>query len=124
VVITLGSVSVVGLAIYVAILPLLFTERGSQMTFVMNSSLLLVSGVYYPTDVLPWWLRVLSPFSPMTYVLQAVRAAILEGAPLSAIGGDLLALTLMGAILLPSSILTFVAAERYAKRTGRLKRSG
>jgi ABC-2 type transport system permease protein len=124
VVIAVGSVSVIGLAIFVAILPLLFTERGSQMTYVMNSGLLLISGVYYPTSILPMWLRVFSPFSPITYVLQGVRAAVLEGAPLSAVGSDLLVLALMGAILVPAGITAFVAAERFAKRTGRLKRSG
>jgi ABC-2 type transport system permease protein len=124
VVVAVGSVSVIGLAIYVAILPLLFTERGAQMTFVMNSALLLVSGVYYPTDILPWWLRILSPFSPMTYVLRGVRSAVLEGASLSAVGGELLVLVLMGAVLVPTSIAAFGAAERFAKRTGKLKRSG
>ena len=35
-----------------AILPLLYVERGAQMTFVLQSCLLL-SGVYYSIDVLP-----------------------------------------------------------------------
>jgi len=124
VLVTVGSISVIGLAIFVAILPLLFTERGSQMTFVMNSSLLLVSGVYYPTEILPWWLRLFSPFSPMTYVLRGVRSAVLVGASPADVGGDLLVLLAMGAVLVPSSLAAFSAAERYAKRTGRLKRSG
>jgi ABC-2 type transport system permease protein len=123
-VIVVGSISVIGLAIFVAILPLLFTERGAQMTFVMNSTLLLISGVYYPTSILPIWLRIFSPLSPITYVLRGVRAAVLESAPLSAVAGDLLVLALMGALLVPSSIAAFQVAERYAKRTGRLKRSG
>src|SRR5260370_35531244 len=80
VVIGVGSVSVIGLAIVAAVLPLLFTERGAQMTFVIHSSLLLISGVYAPVDVLPGWLQVLSPRSPLTYVLRAVRAGLLEGA--------------------------------------------
>ncbi|MBI3971255.1 MAG: ABC transporter permease [Chloroflexi bacterium] len=123
-VVALGSVSVIGLAIFVAILPLLFTERGAQMTFVMNSSLLLVSGVYYPTDVLPIWLRIFSPFSPITYVLRGVRASVLEGAGLAQVWGQLAILAAMGLVLVPASIAAFVVAERYAKRTGRLKRSG
>ena len=52
-VIGVGSISVIGLAIVAAVLPLLFTERGAQMTFVIHSSLLLLSGVYAPVDVLP-----------------------------------------------------------------------
>src|ERR671929_999878 len=87
-----GSISVIGLAIVAALLPLLFTERGAQMTFVIGSGLLLISGVYAPVDVLPAWLQVLSPLSPITYVLHAVRAGLLESAPPSAVLGDLLTL--------------------------------
>jgi ABC-2 type transport system permease protein len=124
VVIGVGSVSVIGLAMVAAVLPLLFTERGAQMTFVIHSSLLLISGVYAPVDVLPAWLQVLSPLSPMTYVLRAVRAGLLEGASTGAVVGDLGILALMGAVLVPGGLLVFRSAERYARRTGRLKRSG
>jgi len=124
IVIGVGSICVIGLAIVAAVLPLLFTERGAQMTFVIHSSLLLISGVYAPIDVLPGWLQMLSPLSPMTYVLRAVRAGLLEGAPPSAVAADLLILALMGALLIPGGLLVFRAAERYARQTGRLKRSG
>jgi ABC-2 type transport system permease protein len=124
VVVAVGSVSVIGLAIVAAVLPLLFTERGAQMTFVIHSSLLLISGVYAPVDVLPAWLQALSPFSPMTYILRSVRVALLEGGSLSDVSLDLLILTLMGIILVPTGLWVFRTAERYAKRTGRLKRSG
>jgi ABC-2 type transport system permease protein len=123
-VIAVGSISVIGLAIVAAVLPLLFTERGAQMTFVIHSSLLLISGVYAPVDVLPAWLQVLAPLSPMTYVLRSVRAGLLEGAPPPAVVPDLLMLTLMGMFLIPFGLLVFREAERFAKRTGRLKRSG
>lgn len=123
-VVGVGSVSVIGLAIVAAVLPLLFTERGAQMTFVIHSSLLLISGVYAPVDVLPGWLQVLAPLSPMTYVLRAVRAGLLDGSPPSAVFGDLGILTAMGLVLVPTGLLVFRAAERYARRTGRLKRSG
>jgi ABC-2 type transport system permease protein len=123
-VVAVGSISVIGLAIVAAVLPLLFTERGAQMTFVIHSSLLLISGVYAPVDVLPAWLQALAPFSPITYILRSVRAGLLEGAPTSAVATDLLILTLMGLALVPCGLYVFRTAERYAKRTGRLKRSG
>ena len=124
IVIVVGSVSVIGLAMVAGVLPLLFTERGAQMTFVIHSSLLLISGVYAPVDVLPGWLQALSPLSPMTYVLRSVRAGLLEGAPPDAVVGDLAILAVMGLVLVPFGLFVFRAAERYARRTGRLKRSG
>jgi ABC-2 type transport system permease protein len=124
IVIAVGSVSVIGLAMVAAVLPLLFTERGAQMTFVIHSTLLLISGVYAPVDVLPSWLRVLSPLSPMTYVLRSVRGALLDGVPPPGVAGDLVVLALMGVALVPIGLFVFRTAERYARRTGRLKRSG
>ena len=123
-VIVVGSISVIGLAIVAAVLPLLFTERGAQMTFVIHSSLLLISGVYAPIDVLPGWLQVLSPLSPITYILRSVRVGLLESGGLEQVTGDLLILAVMGAVLVPGGLLIFRQAERFAKRTGRLKRSG
>ncbi len=71
-----GSFSFVGIGMIAAILPLLYVERGAQMTFVLQSCILLVSGVYYSVDVLPEWMQTLSKLSPATYVLDGVRAAI------------------------------------------------
>src|SRR5207302_3345977 len=96
IVIAVGSLSVIGLAIVAAVLPLLFTERGAQMTFVIHSSLLLISGVYAPVDVLPGWLQMLAPFSPITYILRSVRVGLLEGGDLSRVTGDVLVLGLLG----------------------------
>jgi ABC-2 type transport system permease protein len=64
-----GSVSFLGFGIMAAVLPLLFPERGEEMTFVISSILLLVSGVYYPISVLPDWMEPLATISPATYVL-------------------------------------------------------
>ncbi len=56
----LGSVSLVGLGEVAAVLPLLFTERGAQMAYIIRAIMLLVSGVYYPITVLPNWLQVVA----------------------------------------------------------------
>ena len=120
----LGSFSFVGIGMIAAILPLLYVERGAQMTFVLQSCLLLVSGVYYSIDVLPGWMRVLSHVSPATYVLDGVRKGLIDGAPVTALLGDVWPLLVMGAFLIPFGLWAFGKAERYAKRTGKLKRVG
>lgn len=120
----LGSFSFVGIGMMAAILPLLYVERGAQMTFVLQSCLLLVSGVYYPVSVLPGWMQALSRLSPATYVLDGVRAGLLDGVPMTALLGDALPLAAMGAVLIPAGLWAFGRAERYAKRTGKLKRVG
>ena len=119
-----GSFTVVGIGIMAAILPLLYVERGAQMTFVIQSCLLVVSGVYYPVSVLPGWMQVASAFSPATYILDGVRKGLMEGASVGAVVHDLWPLALMGAILIPLGLWLFGRAEHYAKRTGKLKRVG
>jgi ABC-2 type transport system permease protein len=119
-----GSFSVVGIGIMAAILPLLYVERGAQMTFVIQSCLLVVSGVYYPVSVLPGWMQAASALSPATYILDGVRKGLMEGTALSAVLGDVLPLVLMGAVLIPTGLWLFGRAEHYAKLTGKLKRVG
>ena len=94
------------------------------MTFVLQSCLLLISGVYYPVSILPDWMQVLSHLSPATYLLAGVRSALIDGAPLNELWGDIVPLVVMGAILIPVGLKAFGTAERYAKRTGKLKRVG
>jgi len=119
-----GSVSFLGFGIMAAVLPLLFPERGEEMTFVISSILLLVSGVYYPISVLPDWMEPLATVSPATYVLKGMRAALLDGTPTLALGPSILPILILGALTLPIGVAIFGWGERYAKRTGRLKRSG
>jgi ABC-2 type transport system permease protein len=120
----LGSFSFVGIGILAAILPLLYVERGAQMTFVVQSSLLLVSGVYYPIDILPGWMQVLSHLSPATYVLDGVRAGLTNGVAVGELGRDIWPLIVLGAVFIPFGLWAFGRAEHYAKRTGKLKRVG
>src|SRR6188472_2245169 len=124
VVMLIGSLSIIGIGMMAAALPLLWVERGDQMVFVINSLLLLVSGVYYSVTILPQWMQAIAAFSPATYILDGVRKALIEGAPPSAIAGQLLILAVMAVVFIPLGVFTFGWAERYAKRTGKLKRVG
>jgi ABC-2 type transport system permease protein len=119
-----GSVSLIGLGTVSAVLPMLFTERGAQMAYIIRAVLLLISGVYYPISVLPEWMQTLAIFSPVTYLLDGLRKAIQEGAGLVALWHDIWPLLISGVVLVPFGLYVFGLAERYAKRTGRLKRNG
>jgi len=123
-VLAIGSLGLLGIGIMSASLPLLFLERGSQMTVVVQASLLLVSGVYYPVEVLPDWLEWFSVISPATYVLNAMRAAVLDGVTLTDLLPHFGPLMLITAVTLPVGVWVFGWAERYALRHGRLKRGG
>jgi ABC-2 type transport system permease protein len=119
-----GSLSFIGLGIVASVLPLLFPERGAQMTHVIQALLLLVSGVYFPISVLPEWMQPLARLSPATYVLEGMRASLLDGVGTSALLGHLARLVLIGVIAIPIGLSVFRQAEKFAKRTGKLSRSG
>ena len=118
------SVSLVGFGIVAAVLPLLSPEKGQQVSYIVSSLLLLVSGVYYPVDVLPSWMQAIAAVSPVTYALDGTRQALLEGAGAAQLWEDIWPLLVMGAVFVPLGLWIFHAGESYAKRTGKLKRSG
>ena len=119
-----GSVGFLGVGIIASTLPLMYVERGSQMTVIVSATLLLVSGIYYPISVLPGWLQAMSWVSPARYVLEGIRAGILEGRPITELGATLWPLILISVVTVPLGVWIFGVAATYAKRTGRLKRTG
>lgn len=119
-----GSISFIGIGIMASVFPLLFPERGAQMTHVFIAMLLLVSGVYYPVEVLPGVLRQIAIYSPATYVLSGARLALLEGAPTLQLWSSIWPVLIMGVLLIPAGLWVFEQGERYAKRTGKLHRNG
>jgi ABC-2 type transport system permease protein len=123
-IIMVGSFSFVGFGIMAATLPLLFTEKGAQMTYAIEACLLLVSGVYFDTKVLPVWVQPFTYMSPATYVLRGIRHVLLGNPSGSALVETLVPLGIIGLLTIPIGVWLFAWAEHYAKRTGRLKRTG
>ena len=119
-----GVLAFIGLGIASAAFPLMWPEKGLQMSYIVQAVVLLVSGVYYPVTVLPDWLRPLSAVSPATYVIRGMRSALMDGADLVTLWPEVWPALFVGILSIPLGLRLFVAVERYAKRTGRLKRSG
>src|SRR6185369_2061604 len=127
VVVAVSTIAFVGLGLIAAVFPVMSAERGAEATHIFQGSLLLVSGVYYPIEVLPKWLQPLSAISPATYTLSACRKLFgvgssgstpghLAGAPLSDVSHELLILAVMGTVLLPFGLWVFIKIEEWAKR--------
>lgn len=119
-----GTMAFIGLGIASACFPLLWTEKGLQMAYITQAIVLLVSGVYYPTTVLPAWMQVFSAISPATYVIEGMRRALMDGHDVVRLWPLIWPALFAGAVSIPLGLRLFVMAERFAKRTGRLKRSG
>ena len=123
-VLAVASVSLVGFGVVAAVLPLLSPEKGQQVSYIVSSVLLLVSGVYYDVSVLPGWMQAIAIVSPVTYALEGSRAALQDGAGLAELWSSIWVLLVMGAVFVPLGLWVFHLGEVYAKRTGKLKRSG
>jgi ABC-2 type transport system permease protein len=119
-----GSLSLVGIGIMGAVLPLLYPERGAEMTHVIQAALVLVSGIYIKAGEMPEPLATISIFSPARYVIEGIRSALIQGEGFGTLWPKMVGLLLSGFVLIPLGVMVFSAGERYAKRTGKLKRSG
>jgi len=135
IVVAVSTVAFVGLGLIAAVFPVMSAERGAEATHIFQGSLLLVSGVYYPVEVLPKWMQPLSAISPATYTLSACRKLFgvgnagstpqhLAGASIFDVSHELIVLAIMGAVLLPFGLWVFIRVENWAKRAGKLKRTG
>jgi ABC-type polysaccharide/polyol phosphate export permease len=92
-------------------------KQTAALTGMVVSGLALLSGVYFPIDVLPGALQTVAEIIPFTWGLDVVRGALL--------GGDVDPARLAGlfgsaAVLLPVAVFGFTLAVRRARRTGTL----
>jgi ABC-2 type transport system permease protein len=123
-VLLVASFSFIGIGMMTAVLPLISPEKGTQLGFMAQGILLVISGVYYDVDVLPEWMQWFSTISPATYALDGLRDAILDGDGLMSMGDELWPLVVIGIVSIPLGLWVFRRGELYAKRHGKLKRSG
>jgi len=108
-----------GLGVFSSAFLLLF-KRGnpSKWFFVGISSI--VGGMLFPISVLPEWLQIIARLNPVTYALEAMRSALLDGTNILGIARPLVMLFLFALALLPTSMLAFSWALRRTKINGTL----
>ena len=123
-VLAVASISFIGIGMMTSVLPLISPEKGTQLGWIAQGLLLVVSGVYYPVSVLPDWMQWLATISPATYALDGAREAILEGQGITAMWDEIAPLLVIGVVSVPLGLYIFSLGEKYAKKHGKLKRSG
>ncbi len=95
-------------------------KRSDPMNWFINSIAYVFSGVFFPVELFPPWLRLVSYALPFTYALRALRGALMRGAPLSELAPDIAVLSAFAAVLTPLSIWALRFAIRRMKATGEL----
>ena len=95
-------------------------KQGNPVTWLIGTASILLSGVFYPTNVLPDWLRAVGQLLPLTQALELMRRSLLNGEGLATLWGPFLALLLLTVVLLPAGLFACHLAVRVAQTDGSL----
>jgi ABC-2 type transport system permease protein len=96
-------------------------KRGDPIPWLIGAASWLLGGVFYPVDQLPSWLQGLSRLLPITYALDALRPALLDGISLFDVARRAMPLVAFAAVLVPLSLYAFARAIDRARRDGTLR---
>ena len=80
-------------------------DQAAPVANLISLPMMFLSGVFFPRDAMPDFLANITQFMPLTYVNQALRAVVNEGAGLTELGPELLGMGIW-------AVITFVLAVR------------
>jgi ABC-2 type transport system permease protein len=92
-------------------------KQVTGVTALITSALGLISGVYFPLDVLPHTLHTIADAIPFTWAVQLIRDAVMTN---TVAVGRLIELAALACVLLPISLALFGASIDHARRKGTL----
>ena len=99
---------------------ILVTKAGDPVAWVFSSLTILLSGVYYPVEVLPQGLRSVSAVLPLTYGLEGMRLALMRGAELDVLIDKVAILLVFALITWALGYLVFYLGFSKARADGSL----
>ncbi len=95
-------------------------KRGNPISAFLGNIAILVSGVWYPVDTLPVWLRPVGLFLPLRYATDGIRGALLDGKTLGQMPFEVGGIVLFCVVLVPVSLWIFRYAVTIARQDGTL----
>jgi ABC-2 type transport system permease protein len=118
----LGSVATLAIGIAGASVKVL-SKRSDPVLALYTIAASILSGAFYPIELLPGWLRAISWFIPHTYVMQALRRLLMpQGDVLAGPSTGMAILALIGFCLVayPVALWVFDKALEYGRKIGAL----
>jgi ABC-2 type transport system permease protein len=107
------------LGIAAATLQVVF-QKGSALLWLLGSGVWFLSGTMFPIQSLPRPLELLARAVPLTYAIDGMRRALLQGQSLVAMAPTLAALAGFGLVLLPLALACLSLSLRRARQDGTL----
>jgi ABC-2 type transport system permease protein len=95
-------------------------KRGDPINMLLMGTSELFGGVLFPIEVFPQWLQSISHILPITYAVNGMRHALLQGYSLGNLAPDIFTLVLFSIILLPLSLFVFEKSVLKVKAEGGL----
>jgi ABC-2 type transport system permease protein len=95
-------------------------KRGNPVGWLIQGASVVLSGVFYPTAVLPAGLQALGELLPMTHALVILRGSILLGSGITDNLPEFAALVVLSAIYLVAGLVSCTLAIRYGRTDGSL----
>jgi ABC-2 type transport system permease protein len=80
-------------------------DQAAPVANLISLPMMFLSGVFFPRDAMPEFLLAITQYMPLTYVNEALRAVVNEGAGLTSLGPQLLGMGVW-------TVITFVLAVR------------
>lgn len=99
---------------------ILVTKKGDPVGWAFTTLTGLLSGVLFPVEILPSWLRVISMFLPTTHALKALRLTLTGNADLQSIHGEIKFLIITILLTFPLGLYVFKRGVKRAKYKGSL----
>jgi ABC-2 type transport system permease protein len=98
----------------------LMFKRAEPLSWLVDVTLFMLAGVYFPIQVIPWGLRVFAYLLPLSYALEGLRFALMLGQGLDHLWSYALILLGFTVLLLPTGIWGFRLAIDRVRRGGGL----
>jgi ABC-2 type transport system permease protein len=80
-------------------------DQAAPVANLISLPMMFLSGVFFPRDAMPDFLATITQFMPLTYVIEALRSIVNEGAGLGSLGPQLLGMGIW-------AVITFLLAIR------------
>ena len=97
-------------------------KQGNPLTWAFSWMTQLVSGVFYPLKVLPWYLEWIGRIFPLTYSLDGIRLCLQAGQNLldAAVLSDIINLVIFTIVAVPIAFYVFRIGYDAARKDGSL----
>jgi len=112
---------VIALALGIAVATMQITlQKGSAVLWLFSSGFWFLSGAMFPSESLPRPLELVAHLVPITYAIEGMRMALLQGRSIVAMAPTLAVLAAFGVVLLPVALGGLSLSLRRARRNGTL----